>query len=87
MDVSGFVTKMVVEIQGENGACLGGKQFNDGTSVGTLEIVGVIHNLGHSLLEQIVVNEKVCFVWLVLRKTMEMLWQNFPQQHMQTGDL
>ena len=46
--------KTVVEIQGENGTTLTGKQFTDGTSAGTLGKVGVINNLGHSLWEQIV---------------------------------
>ena len=32
-------------------------------------------------------DEKVFCVCFVLRKTMETLLQNFPQQHMQTGDL
>ena len=51
-DASEFVIKTVVEIQGENGTALTGKQFTD--SAGTLEKVGVINNLGHSLWEQIV---------------------------------
>ena len=114
-DASEFVIKTGVEIQGENGAFLDGKQFTDGTSACTLEKVGVINNLGHSLWEQIVlhindtkvtessnnyaykailetllsyddVDAKMYFVWLVLRKTKETLRQNFPQQHMQTGD-
>ena len=46
--------KTVVEIQGENGTALTGKQFTDADSLGTLEKVGVINNLGHSLWEQIV---------------------------------
>ena len=53
-DASEFVTKTVVEIQGENGTALTGKQFTDADSAGTLEKVGVINNLGHSLWEQIV---------------------------------
>ena len=44
----------MVEIQGENGTALTGKQFTDADSAGTLEKVGLINNLGHSLLEQIV---------------------------------
>ena len=53
-DASEFVIKTVVEIQGENGTALTGKQFTDADSVGTLEKVGVVNNLGHSLWEQIV---------------------------------
>ena len=53
-DASEFVIKTVVEIQGENGTALTGKQFTDAESAGTLEKVGVIDNLGHSLWEQIV---------------------------------
>ena len=53
-DASEFVIKTVVEIQGENGTALTGKQFTDADSAGTLEKVGVIDNLGHSLWEQIV---------------------------------
>ena len=53
-DVSEFVIKTVVEIQGENGTALTGKQFADADSAGTLEKVSVINNLGHSLWEQIV---------------------------------
>ena len=41
--------KTVVEIQRENGTALTGKQFTDAESAGTLEKVGVINNLGHSL--------------------------------------
>ena len=44
----------MVEIQGENGTALTGKQFTDADSAGTLEKVGVINNLGHSLWEQII---------------------------------
>ena len=44
----------MVEIQGENGATLTAKQFTDGETAATLEKVGVINNLGHSLWEQIV---------------------------------
>ena len=44
----------MVEIQGENGTALTGKQFTNADSAGTLEKVGVINNLGHSLWEQIV---------------------------------
>ena len=44
----------MAEIQGENGAALTGKQFTDAEAAGTLEKVGVINNLGHSLWEQIV---------------------------------
>ena len=44
----------MVEIQGENGTALTGKQFTDAESAGTLEKVGVINNLGHSLWEQTV---------------------------------
>ena len=55
-DASEFVIKTVAEIQGENGTALTGKQFTDGTSAGTLEKVGVINNLGHSLWEQIVMH-------------------------------
>ena len=43
----------MVEIQGENGTALTGKQLTDTDSAGTLEKVGVINNLGHSLWEQI----------------------------------
>ena len=39
----------MVEIQGENGTALTGKQFTDTESAGTLEKAGVINNLGHSL--------------------------------------
>ena len=53
-DASEFVIKTVVEIQGGNGTALTGKQFTDADSAGTLEKVGVINNLGHSLWEQIV---------------------------------
>ena len=53
-DAREFVIKTVVEIQGENGTALTGKQFTDADSAGTLEKVGVIKNLGHSLWEQIV---------------------------------
>ena len=55
-DASEFVTKPVVEIQGENGTALTGKQFTDAESAGTLEKVGVINNLGHSVWEQIVLH-------------------------------
>ena len=48
-DASKFVIKTVVEIQGENGTALTGKQFTNAESAGTLEKVGVINNLGHSL--------------------------------------
>ena len=53
-DASEFVIKTVVEIQGENGTALTGKQFTNAEAAGTLEKVGVINNLGHSLWEQIV---------------------------------
>ena len=53
-DLSELVIKLWFKIQGENGTALIGKQFTDGTSAGTLEKVGVINNLGHSLWEQIV---------------------------------
>ena len=53
-DLSKLVIKTVVEIQGENGTALTGKQFTNAESAGTLEKVGVINNLGHSLWEQIV---------------------------------
>ena len=53
-DLSKLVIKTVVEIQGENGAALTGKQFTDADSAASLEKVGVINNLGHSLWEQIV---------------------------------
>ena len=53
-DTSEFVIKPVVKIQGENGTTLTGKQFTNADSAGTLEKVGVIKNLGHSLWEQIV---------------------------------
>ena len=46
----------MVEIQGENGTSLTEKQFTDGTSAATLEKVGIINNLGHSLWEQIVLH-------------------------------
>ena len=114
-DLSELVIRTVVEIQGENGTALTGKQFTDGMSAGTLEKVGVINNLGHSLWEQIVLtindtkvtessnnyaykamletllscddaNEKSVLRLSCFRKTMETLLQNFPQQHMQTGD-
>ena len=55
-DASKFVIKTVVEIQGENGVSLDGKQFTDGTSAGTLKKDGVINNLGHSLWEPIVLH-------------------------------
>ena len=59
-DAEKFVIKTVVEIQGENGAALTGKQFTDADSAGTLEKVGEINNLGHSLWGQIVlyINDK-----------------------------
>ena len=44
----------MVEIQGENETALTGKQFTNANTAGTLEKVGVINNLGHSLWEQIV---------------------------------
>ena len=53
-DASEFVIKPGVEIRGENGTALIGKQFIDAESAGTLQKVGVINNLGHSLWEQIV---------------------------------
>ena len=53
-DLSELVIKTVVEIQRENRTALTGKQFTDGMSSGSLEKVGVINNLGHSLWEQIV---------------------------------
>ena len=53
-DLSELVIKTVVEIQGENGTALIGKQFTNAETAGTLEKVGVINNLGHSLWEQIV---------------------------------
>ena len=53
-DASEFVIKTVVEIQGENSTALTGKQFTNAEAAGTLEKVGVINNLGHSLWEQIV---------------------------------
>ena len=53
-DASEFVIKTMVELQGENGTALTGKQFTDADTAGTLEKVGVINNLGHSLCEQIV---------------------------------
>ena len=53
-DLSELVIKAVVEIQGENGTVLTGKQFTDANSAGTLEKFDVINNLGHSLWEQIV---------------------------------
>ena len=53
-DLSELVIKTVVEIQGENGTALTGKQFTNAESAGTLEKVAVINNLGHSLWEQIV---------------------------------
>ena len=55
-DLSELVIKTVVEIQGENGAALTGKQFTDAEAAATLEKVGVINNLGHSLWEQIVLS-------------------------------
>ena len=55
-DLSELVIKTVVEIQGENGTALTGKQFTNAESAGTLEKVGVINNLGRSLWEQIVLN-------------------------------
>ena len=48
-DLSELVIKTVVEIQGENGTTLTGKQFTNAESAGTLEKVGMINNLGHSL--------------------------------------
>ena len=53
-DLSELVLKTVVEIQGENGTALTGKQFTNAESAGTPEKVGVINNLGHSLWEHIV---------------------------------
>ena len=53
-DLSKLVIKTVVEIQGENGTALTGKQFTNVEFAGTLEKVGVINDLGHSLWEQIV---------------------------------
>ena len=53
-DLFESVIKTVVETQGENGTALTGKQFTDAESAGTLEKVGVINNLEHSLWEQIV---------------------------------
>ena len=44
----------MVEIQGENGTALTGKQFTDTDFAGTLEKVGVVTNLGYNLWEQIV---------------------------------
>ena len=55
-DTREFVIKTVVEIQGEIGTALTGKQFTDGTFAATVEKVGVINNLGHSLWEQIVLH-------------------------------
>ena len=55
-DLSELVIKTVVEIQGKNGAALTGKQFTDTEAAATLEKVGVINNLGHSLWEQIVLS-------------------------------
>ena len=55
-DASEFVINTVVEIQGENGTALTGKQFTDADSAGTLEKVDVINNLGQSLFEQIVLH-------------------------------
>ena len=66
IDASKFVIKTVVEIQGENGTALTGKQFTDTESAGTLEKVGVINNLGHSHWEQIVLlinDTKVTQCW------------------------
>ena len=51
-NASEFVIKTVVKIQGET--ALTGKQFIDADSADTLEKVGVINNLVHSLWEQIV---------------------------------
>ena len=48
-DLSELVIKTVVEIQGENGRKLTGKQFTNAESAGTLEKVDVINNLGCSL--------------------------------------
>ena len=56
IDATNFVTKTVVEIQGENGASLNRKQFTGGISVGLPEN-GVINNLGHNLWEQVVLLE------------------------------
>ena len=50
-DASEFVIKTVVKIRGENGTALTGKQFTNADSAGTLEKVGVINNLVHSLWE------------------------------------
>ena len=44
----------MVEIHAENGTDLTGKQFTNADSVGTLEKLSVINNLGYSLWEQIV---------------------------------
>ena len=62
-DLSELVIKTVAEIQGENGTALTGKQFTDADSAGTLEKVGVINNLGHSLWEQIVLTINDIKVW------------------------
>ena len=53
-DSSEFLIKTMVKIQDENGNALTGKQFTNADSAGTLEKVGLINNLGHSLWEQIV---------------------------------
>ena len=54
MDLSELVIETVVEILGENGTALTGKQFTNAETAGTVEKVDVINNLGHSLWEQIV---------------------------------
>ena len=46
-DLSELVIKTVVEIQGENGTALTGKQFTDAESAGTLEKMCDYNNLGH----------------------------------------
>ena len=53
-DLSELVIKTVVKIQGENGTVLTEKQFTNAESATTLEKVGVMNNLEHSLWEQIV---------------------------------
>ena len=53
-DLSQLVIKTVAEIQGEIGTTLTEKQFTNAESAASLEKVGVMNNLGHSLWKQIV---------------------------------
>ena len=65
-DASEFVIKAVVEIQGENGTALTGKQFTDTDTAGTLEKVGVINNVGHSDVFLIYIFMTFCYYVVVV---------------------